>query len=883
VVCINNYLLFFNEIDKTQLPWVGGKGANLGEMVRAGLPVPTGFCITTEAYSAFIQTSSQMESLFARLERLMPDQPAQISELGLTIRSHLESVAIPEEIQASIIEGWQKLGAEYAYAVRSSATAEDLPGASFAGQQESYLNVKGAQQMLDSVRKCWASLFTDRAIAYRMQNGFDHRSVHLAVVVQHMVLPEVSGIMFTADPVSGNRKIVSIDAGYGLGEAMVSGIITADLYQVRADKLIRKEIACKEIAINARAEGGTDKVNINEEMQRIACLSDHQAIRLAKMGRSIEDYFGSPQDIEWGLVQNEIFILQSRPITTLYPVPPVTDNRLHLFLSFGHVQMMTEAIKPLGISVLRTLMPAGKSSASAESDILREAGGRLYVDLTKVLEYKQARQRVPEILANVDEFMGKTVKEFSQRDDFLTSINPDMNLDLAVINKLMPTALNVLKNILYRNHEHVIDSINAYSADQVKKNREKLQTAAGTARIEQIQEILSPMLSNLLLKIAPYFGAAFLTYMLISRFSQRWLGDKAELGSISKSPPGNVTTEMGLALGDLADEVRTHREVIEYLEEADNETFLDGFKNVKGGDDILPAFVTFLERYGMRGTGEIDVTRPRWREAPTQLVPAILGHIKGVSPARHRLDFLAGKEEAEHAAERLLDRLRHTSGGYFKARQMARLITVHRALIGLREHPKYLIVQNFDNIKQAILEEAAQLAAAGLLERPEDIFWFSLEEIKEIIAAKYINPEIITIRREKYKQDEKLIPPRAFSSEGEIILVKADADVPPGALAGSPVSSGVAEGRARVILKLENARMEKGDILVAPYTDPAWTTLFPLAAGLVTEVGGLMTHGAVVAREYGIPAVVGVDNATGKIEDGRRIRVDGNRGYVKLL
>ncbi len=881
---INNYVLLWDKIDKAQLPLVGGKGANLGEMARAGFPVPAGFCITTEAYRAFLQAAgSEMESLFTQLAQLQADQPAQTSELGKTIRNYLESVAIPADIENLIIEAWHNSGDDYTYAVRSSATAEDLPGASFAGQQETYLNVKGAPQLLAAVRRCWASLFTDRAMVYRLQNGFDHRTVYIAVVVQRMIFPEVSGIMFTADPVSGNRQIISIDASYGLGEALVSGIVAPDLYQVRADKLIRKEIACKETAIYAKAEGGTEKVKVSADMQRDACLSDQQAIRLAAMGRSIEQHFGSPQDIEWGWAGNEIFILQSRPITTLYPVPAVDDHKLHLFLSFGHVQMMTEAMKPLGISVLRTLLPAGKSSAAAESDSLREAGGRLYVDLTQLLEYKQARQRVPGLLANVDELMGKTIKEFTQREDFLASINPDLDLDLTIINKFLPTALGVLKNILYRGHEDVIDSINQYSMDEVRKNRKKLQEVSGVARIERIQEMLAGMLPNLLLKIAPYFGAAFLTYKLIGRFSQKWLGDTAELAGISKSPPGNVTTEMGLVLGDLADKIRYHQGVIEYLKNADNATFLAGLKTAPGGEEILPAFLTFMERYGMRGTGEIDVTRPRWREEPTQLVPAILGHLKNMRPGQHRLDFARGKAEAGTAAEQLLNRLRHVPGGYFKALRMARLIKVHRALIGLREHPKYLIVQNLDNIKKAILEEAKQLAAAGIMADAGDIYWFSLEEIKAIIAQKYVDPEIITVRREKFKQDERLTPPRAFTSEGEIILVKPGAEAPPGALAGSPVSAGIVEGRARVILKLENAQMEKGDILVAPYTDPAWTMLFPLAAGLVTEVGGLMTHGAVVAREYGIPAVAGVDHATGKIPDGQWIRVDGNHGFVEIL
>ena len=310
---------------------------------------------------------------------------------------------MPEDIKSAIIDGWKKSGEEWAYAVRSSATAEDLPSASFAGQQDTFLNVIGADQILQAVQKCWASLFTDRAIIYRVQNGFDHRSVFLSVVVQRMVFPQVSGIMFTADPVTGNRKIVSIDASYGMGEALVAGIVTADLYQVRADRLLKKQIAKKEIAIYARPEGGTNKVNISEEMQLTSSLSDEQVLRLASMGRSIEKHFGSPQDIEWCLVNDEIFIVQSRPITTLFPVPVVNDDKLHLFISFGHVQMMTEAMKPLGISVLRTLFPLGKSSPLGESSILLEAGGRLYVDFTKVLEYPQLRKRVPQILMNVDE------------------------------------------------------------------------------------------------------------------------------------------------------------------------------------------------------------------------------------------------------------------------------------------------------------------------------------------------------------------------------------------------------------------------------------------------------------------------------------------------
>lgn len=881
---MNPYVMHFNEIDSTSLPDVGGKGANLGEMSKAGFPVPQGFCVTTSAYREFIAASREMDELLNLLDRLQPDQLDEISKLGQRIRDHLQSVAIPETVKLAIIEGWKRSGENQEYAVRSSATAEDLPTASFAGQQDTYLNVKGPGPLLQAVRQCWASLFTDRSIVYRARDGFDHRAVFLSVVVQRMVFPEVSGIMFTADPVTGNRRIVSIDASFGLGEALVSGIVSADLYQVKADKLFKKQIARKEIAIYARPEGGTEKVALTGDRQTTPSLSDDEAVRLARMGRSIEAHFGSPQDIEWCLADGEIYILQSRPITTLYPVPPAADDQIHLFLSFGHVQMMTEAIKPLGISVLRTFLPLGKSSPQAESDLLVEAGGRLYTDaITRLLEYPQLRKRLPAILLNVDELFSRAVQDFMGREEFQAALKPRKRIRFALVRKAFPTALAILSNILYRETDQAIDMMNRFITEKVDENRKSLLKVSGPDRISRIQEMLHTMLPMVLAKAAQYLPAAIITYKLIENLSRKWLGDTVELGRISKSPPGNVTTEMGLALGDVADTVRNHPAVIEYLEHAADETFFKDLRAVPGGKDVLPAFLVFFEQYGMRGTGEIDVTRPRWREVPTQLVPAILSHIKGVGPGQHRLDFLSGNKEAELATGRLLARLCQKPLGTFKARIMRRLIKVHRSLIGIREHPKYFIVQNFDMIKQALLQEAAQLVKAGILLHPEEVFWLSLREIKEVIATQRLDRDVITRRQEKFQHDEKLAPPRAITSEGEIITAKPGAHVPPGALAGSPVSAGTVEGRARVILKLGEAKMDKGDILVAPYTDPGWTPLFPLAAGLVTEVGGLMTHGAVVAREYGIPAVVGIDNATRKIRDGQKIRVDGTQGYVEIL
>jgi rifampicin phosphotransferase len=876
-------IMFFSDINKSYLPYVGGKGANLGEMTAAGFPIPPGFCVTTSAYRSFIQTSHEMNNLLASLDRVNPDDLAQVQNAGSRIREHMESLAMPEDIRASILEAWQTIGANKAYAVRSSATAEDLPGASFAGQQDTYLNVFGAEQLLHAVKRCWASLFTDRAISYRVKNGFDHRSVFLSVVVQQMVFPEVSGIMFTANPITGHRKTITIDASFGLGEALVSGLVSADLYHVHSGKLKNKQISQKKLAIYSLPSGGTESKELPPDQQAMQALPDDKILELASLGTAIETHYGAEQDIEWCWADGKFYIVQSRPITSLYPVPHVSDRRLHLFLSFGHMQMMTEPIKPLGISVLRTLVPIGKGSLQAENDYVQEAGSRLFADITNLLEYSQLRKRLPGILSNVDELFGRAVQEFCVSEEFQAAEPSPKKVPLSLVKKVSPIVLAVLRNILYRHDDKAIANIKRFMENSIRESSRNLQAVSGPARITLIQEMLPTMLSTTFVNVATYIGAGVITYRLIDNLSKKWLGDATELGSISKSPPGNVTTEMGLALGDVADAVRIYPAVIAYLQQAHDATFWEDLKAVDGGEKVLPIFLAFFARYGMRGTGEIDVTRPRWRETPTHLVPAILNHLKNIRPGQHRLDFQAGQVEAELAVDKLLNRLKQTPRGHLKSQLMQSLIKVYRSVIGIREHPKYLMVQTLDVIKQAILQEAAQLVEDEIFTNPEEIFWFSLAEIKELLSTQQLDRNVITRRQEKFQRDTKLTPPRAITSEGEIITAKSGIQVPPGALAGSPVSAGTVEGRARVILKLENANMDKGDILVTPYTDPAWTPLFPLAAGLVTEVGGLMTHGAVVAREYGIPAVVGVDNATSKIKDGQIIRIDGTQGIVTII
>jgi phosphoenolpyruvate synthase/pyruvate phosphate dikinase len=348
---MSSYVLGFHDIDKTTIMMVGGKGANLGEISKVdGIRVPDGFCISTEAFKRVIRKAPSINGLLDQLSHLKKEERNNISELSGEIRRLIESIAIPEDIHDELALHLSRLGEENAYAVRSSATAEDLPTASLAGQQDTYLNIIGTEVILKHISKCWASLYADRAVTYRIQNGFDHRKVHLAVVVQKMIFSQAAGILFTADPVTSNRKVSSIDASFGLGEALVSGLVNADVYKVRNGKVIAKKVSTKKLAVFASQDGGTKEQEIKPEQQNRQALTDEQILQLEHMGRKIEEHFGHPQDIEWCLVNGTFYVVQSKPITTLFPIPKANDQENHVYLSVGHQQMMTDPLKPLGLS-----------------------------------------------------------------------------------------------------------------------------------------------------------------------------------------------------------------------------------------------------------------------------------------------------------------------------------------------------------------------------------------------------------------------------------------------------------------------------------------------------------------------------------------------------
>jgi len=707
-----------------------------------------------------------------------------------------------------------------------------------------------------------------------------------------MVFPEVSGIMFTADPVTGNRKIVSIDASFGLGEALVSGIVSADLYQVCKGRIIKKQIGEKKMAIYAAPEGGTVTVELPPELRIQAALSDEKILELAGLGQRIEKHYGSEQDIEWCLAGNRFFIVQSRPITSLYPVPQVDDGKFHVFYSFAHMQMMMDAMKPLAISLWQTMFPFGKESRRSPSPIVLEAGGRLFFDTTVFLYWKPVRRYLSWSINILDDLMADALSKVMASDAFqegAKSYRRAGRLMFRLFKPILPVYVkmipSLIKNIVFRNPSRSFERAMASLEHALHYSEHRITQVHGAERVKGIQENMSRAI-NLLGDSFSYAPLGFIASPVASRLTKRWLGEDLDMDTLNKSLPGNVTSELGLMIGDLADAARQYPEVADYLEMAKDNTFYQGLAWVKGGDEFKTKLDRFMELYGMRCPGEIDISNVRWREAPTMIVPAILNHMKSNRHGEHREKFRQGQKEADEYVQFILARTGKTFAGVLKIRLLSRFISIYRNTAGLREFPKYALVRLLGIYRQAILELAKSLQEKKILQQEKDVFYLSLDELVDLQENRFTgNVEaLIRSRQRAFEQYQRLTPPRVITSEGEIFTgVRSGVQAPEGALVGTPVSAGVAEGYARVVYKPEEAKLNKGDILVAPFTDPGWTPLFHSAQALVVEVGGMMTHGSVIAREYGIPAVVGIDNVTKTLKDGQYVRVDGTRGFVQVL
>ena len=910
---------------KATLAKLGGKGLNLVKLARANFPVPDGFIIPTACYHEFVQANHLNDFLRDHLAEADLSNPEALTALSQEIRTQFELGTVPEAIPYALEIAWRWLGA-HPVAVRSSATAEDLPDLSFAGQQDTFLNVIGDEALLASVIQCWSSLWTARAIGYRARNGIAHQDVALAVIVQKMVQSQASGVLFTANPLTGCRDETVIDATLGLGEALVGGHVEPDHYVVHTSSdshllgdchLASKSLGSKATLITGNPAGGVEIRPTKAD--QLQAIPDNIILELVNLGQQVQALYGFPQDIEWAYLppspppplpmgEGSLHILQSRPITSLYPLPDnLPMEPLRFMIGFHTVQGIMEPLTPLGQDVMKLVLTGGGQLFGLEHTLESQnaffsAGERLWINVTPILRSPQGHKAYPTAIRSIDPGVAQISAELVKDPRFAPIHGrPNLRTIIRLAGFVAPFIGRVIRILI--SPEKQTRKVRRAFDEQVKQTQNSdvetgdiwQQFSARMVLLHQAKLLFSDFVipqgvPPVVAGMAPFFG-------ILQRFS---LAVAEQTGDsqfntlyleVARGLPNNVTTEMDLALWHTAQSVRADIESFTAFENQSAEALTTRYLAAELPLIAQQVVGAFLAKYGMRGLGEIDIGRPRWREQPEHIFQTLKSYLQIDDPAlAPDVVFARGTQAAQTAIEKLVIGTRNLSGGWFKARLVRWAAHRYRAAAGMREAPKFFAIRMMGIIREKLLQSGEDFAAAGLLERADDMFFLYINELDEI--STFAKDNLWVSLREKIAQRRALRSremqrrqiPRVLLSDGTAFYEGvASPEGNSDAIVGDPVSPGMVEGVVRVVLNPHGTQLEPGEILVCPGTDPAWTPLFLAAGGLVMEVGGMMTHGSVVAREYGIPAVVGVHQATTRLLTGQRVRVNGSSGRIELL
>ncbi len=873
----------------------GGKGMNLVRLRRAGFAVPQGFIISTSVYREFVNANHGVPVIQSAVENLSAEDASALEGASAQIRAAFSAGKLPEEIESLIRAAYADFENE-PVAVRSSATAEDLPDLSFAGQQDTYLNVIGIEQLLQAVVNCWSSLWTARAIGYRIRNHIDHNEAALAVVVQEMVQSETSGVLFTANPLTGLRSESVIDATLGLGEALVSGQVEPDHYVVdmldnrtaAAWRGVTKTLGAKKISTRGKAGGGVEVIEENAEARQT--LSEEQIRQLANVGQQIQKEYGFPQDIEWAFAENKLYILQSRAITSLFPVPELSFDPLIVWFSFGAVQGLVGPMTPLGIDGAVHIATGasrmfGIQPMPGQTKIFAPAGERIWVRISDVIRHPVGSRIIKGVIGFIEPGTGEILKSLVAEPHIGMGTGKfKFNTLRRVVFFALPILARLIRNMLRPEKARAeFDAV-------IESNLATAQVAPAADRFGRLMNVVAFMRQRignafafLLPRFIPIFAPSIASLNLLNEIAD----DDGTLAlEVTRGLPHNVTTEMDLALWQTATKIRADAESADEFRASDAPTLACRYWGGKLPSAAQTAITRFLEKYGMRGVGEIDLGQPRWREDPTPIMHTLQSYLNIDDTSAPDVLFARGAESASNAIEELAARARKQSGGWLKEKIVRGAARRVRLLMGARESPKFFAIRTMGIVRKALLEAGEEFAKAGTIAQADDLAFLKLDELESLARNEPRDwKALIAERRAIYERERKRRQvPRILVSDGRAFHEGLGAKTDTGnMITGSPVSPGVAEGIVHIILDPRGAQLAPGEILVCPGTDPAWTPLFMAAGGLITEVGGMMTHGSVVAREYGIPAVVGVHQATTRLKDGQRIRIDGTAGQIIIL
>ena len=867
------YVLRFDEVGKDNIPQVGGKGANLGEMVSAGLPVPPGFCITAQAYQDFLTEAGLQEPIDEILADMQPDDMEDVKTRSKMIRDLITQSAIPDAIEHQITEAYLELSRELeqpelAVAVRSSATAEDLPGASFAGQQDTYLNIRGVPSVLEHSRLCWASLWSHPAVTYRHEQGFEHDKVFLCIAVQAMIDADVAGILFTANPVNGDRDEVLVNASWGLGEAVVSGMVTPDTITVRRSeaKILDYAIGSKEMAIHYADSGGILEVDTTEEQRSRQALSDQQVLELAEIGGTIEQHYGSPQDIEWALFGEKWYLLQSRPITTLRDQADEYNRSMF-------IEIFPDPLSPVFASIM---VPLFGSMLDFTFDYW---GFRLPKDRAAVgLYYNQ-----PYLNKNYIEAAFSTLTPDVSEPLVSAITNPFGRHGAETKRELSLPYLRLVLNTLrfmIRFPKQMPGLIANYQ-DQVATLEDKsLEETSDQELIDTVRELVfddaSPLVNYDFLMIAVIRR----NYELLGTFLEPSFGERTEelRAKLISGVTGNVTMETNKRLWDLAQTAKASPEVTRVLRETDEQEVGAALRDMPEAAPFREHLDTFLSEYGHREI-RMDIYYPTWGEDPAPVYSFVRGYLDADESQSPHVQQARLVEERNELTKEALASVEQGMVGRYLLSPIFRWV-LHQTQLHTRERDTmhFELTRLFPLARRVLHELGQRWAQRGLIDQLDDIYFLTLAEMDEVAERQESAKDKVLEARQEFDANLRRPWPNIIRGEEEIYQ---EAEITEGDLQGVAGSPGVVSGPARVIRGPDEfGTLQRGEILVAPLTNPTWTPLFAVASAVITEVGGILSHGAIVAREYGIPAVMSVPGATVSLRDGQMITVDGNRGVV---
>lgn len=859
------------------LEQVGGKGASLARLMAAGLPVPSGFHITTEAYRRFVAENGLQEQILAAVSMADTGQPATLDEASRQIGRLFANSVMPADIADAIRRAYAGLGGpDLPVAVRSSATAEDLPGMSFAGQQDSYLNMRGEEMVLDAVGRCWASLWTARAIGYRAHHGIAPQDVSLAVVVQTLVPADAAGIMFTANPITGSRDQLMINAAWGLGEAIVGGQVTPDTVVVdrASGKVAERQINAKEV-MTVRTPEGTHEEPVPADLRNRAVLSPEEAAELARIGVRIEAMYGEPMDVEWARQDGRFHVVQARPITALpdaaVVAQPARAAEWRLPKPNGHyargsvLELLPDPLSPLFATlglptwdrVLGSFARAGGLGSFFPGQMLVTINGYGYYDLT-----------------------------------YSRTATARMLLALPRVVVLLPGLLRSSRPRWQHTRIRYGELVERWRKTELA-GASAAQLLDGACEITDEAAQFYVSVQSGILPVA-YMSEALFT-LVYNRFLKR-VGDPPALTFMLGYDSAPIQAEKSLY--DMAQWVREQPELASALASMSGEQFTGAYREQAARATLDGAWPKFwrlladhLARFG-HALYDLDFAKAVLADDPVPVLETLKFFVTGRAADPHWRQA-AAEATREQATQAMLASL-----GGLRLRIFRRLLRTAQEFAPLRENALADVGLGWPVLRGMLLEVGLRLAAGNAVHEPRDSFWLTLSELRgAAIALDAGQPPVdyravIAGRRATWESQRALTPPPALPIKGDIrflginiaSMMPARIDQPTGnVLKGVAASPGRVTGSARVIHGPDEfGQMRQGDILVARITTPAWTPLFALAAGIVTDVGGPLSHSSIVAREYHIPAVLGTGMATEHLRSGQTVTVDGDAGTVTM-